>query len=290
MISFNVRTYWRPLAQFPFRSMSPFHFYPQDRGSALGSHARRQAGRGFTLVELLVVVAIMALLMLVSVPAMRGLGGAQHFTGNVERIAGILDQARAYAVAQDTYVWVAFYPYDPSTRTPPDNSGDALYVAVFASTDGTDPLNWAGTVNPPGTVAGGTTTIVPILQGSNFKQTVFRTQDWFTQGSGSGQIASLPSSSVPTPPASTPTFTFTVNGLTGGPLSLPASLPADAPTAQNLSVVQFTPSGAARVNPSPIDSIWIDFQPAKAKGVLDGDNIVALQVNGLTGLTRLYRK
>jgi hypothetical protein len=206
---------------------------------------------------------------------------------------GILEQSRSYAIAQNTYVWVVFYPQDPSTLTPADSGGDALYVTALASNDGTDPLGWSGatvdmTQNSPVTIAGTTTTIAPIFPTAHISQMAVRTQNYFTQGSGAGQIASLPSDmpASPTTPAATPTFQISVNHA----LTLPAALPADALTAQSSLVIQFTPTGAARVSGSPIDSIWVNFQRAKAKGVIDSNNIAALQINGLIGLTTVYRK
>jgi prepilin-type N-terminal cleavage/methylation domain-containing protein len=254
-----------------------------------------RSANAFTLVEILVVLAIMAILVAISIPALQGLSGAKQFANRLNEISGILEQARAYATAQNTYVWVAFYPYDPSTLPQPDNSGDALCVAVFASNDGTDPINWTATninVPPSGTVSVSGTSISQLLRLSGFKQIAIRTQSYFTQGSGAGQIASLPSGIAvpPNGPTTIPTFQVSFNGTGSSPLALPSSIPADAPTGQSISVIQFTPSGAARISGSPVDSIWIDFQRAKAKGLIDGNNIAALRINGLTGLATIYRK
>lgn len=197
-------------------------------------------------------------------------------------------------MAQNTYVWVVFYPYDPSTLSPPDTSGDALFVATLASNDGSDPIGWTSTstILVPGIVSGTTTTISQILRLVSFKQIAIRTENYFTHGSGASQIASLPSGidDPPTGPSAVPTFQITVKGVSSSPLVLPATVPSDEPTTQAVSVIQFTPSGAARINGSPIDSVWIDLQQAKAKGIIDAENIAALRINGLTGLTSLYRK
>ncbi len=251
--------------------------------------------KAFTLVELLVVLAIITILTVIATPALQGLSGAKKFTNGLGQIAGILEQARAYATAQNTYVWVAFYPYDPSTLTPPDNSGDALCVAAFASADGTDPIDWNSTtinLESSGTASVTGTTISQILRFTSFKQISIRTQNYFTQGDAPGQIASLPSeiSTPPTGPSAIPAFQIAFKGTGSSPLILPSTIPGDAQTSQTISVVQFTPSGVARVSGSPVDSIWIDFQRVKAKGLIDDNNIAAMRINGLTGLTTVYRK
>lgn len=87
--------------------------------------------RSFSLTELLVVIAVMAMLMSVSLPALTSLAFGGHFNQAVTEVNGMLEQARQYAVAQNTYVWVAF-------NIDQVNSIDQLAVAVVSSKDGTD--------------------------------------------------------------------------------------------------------------------------------------------------------
>jgi len=244
---------------------------------------------GFTLTELLVVVAIMGLLAAISLPALRGLNGAGKFNQSVQEIAGILEQGRAYAVAQNTYVWVAFYPVDPATLPAPDTdqSGEQLYVATYASTDGTDPVTWGTGLTtvpiPYVASAGALPWIIQIAKPRVFKQLHLETQTYFT----STAIPSMPASmNTPTPPLSLVSFVLSLRS----PAIVLSS--QTLPSGQNSKtlVVGFTPSGSAQVSSSPVSVIGLDLQPMKGAGIKSTNNLAALRINGLVGLTTVYRK
>ena len=59
----------------------------------------------FTLVELLVVIAIIAILMALAAPAFHSIKGGGDLTKAAYDIAGVLDNARAYAMANNTFVY-----------------------------------------------------------------------------------------------------------------------------------------------------------------------------------------
>jgi prepilin-type N-terminal cleavage/methylation domain-containing protein len=82
---------------------------------------------GFTLVELLVVIAIVAILTVIAAPALSSLSDAGDTNNAVSGIALVLNQARAYAMAQNTYVWVGFAP---------NATAQQLTVGVVAGTTG----------------------------------------------------------------------------------------------------------------------------------------------------------
>src|SRR6266404_5121733 len=74
--------------------------------------------RGFTLIELLVVMAIILILMVLLAPAFTSIKSAGDVTGAAYTIKGVLDMARTYAKANNTYTWVGFYEEDVSLATP----------------------------------------------------------------------------------------------------------------------------------------------------------------------------
>ncbi|MFL6544044.1 MAG: Tfp pilus assembly protein FimT/FimU, partial [Candidatus Udaeobacter sp.] len=69
---------------------------------------RSFGGGGFTLLELLIVVGIIGLLMVLIAPAFTYIKGGTDVTSAAYTIKGVLDTARTYAKANNTYTWVGF--------------------------------------------------------------------------------------------------------------------------------------------------------------------------------------
>ena len=105
-------------------------------------HAIASRGGGFTLIELMVAIGIITVLMVLVVPAITSLKSAGDITTSAETITGMLAQARAYAMANNTYTWVGFYEEAasasvPTTSLPPYPGKGRLIMATVRSLDGT---------------------------------------------------------------------------------------------------------------------------------------------------------
>jgi hypothetical protein len=190
----------------------------------------------------------------------------------------MLDEARTYAQAQNTYVWVAFYPADPG-----DRSGDELFVVTLSSSDGTNPFSsWSGAYPIPYTVPGTATTVQPAQKIAVLRQLRLNTTNFFT----SAQIPALPATSTDAAPASQLVFTLAAPGtaFTLGRQPLPAG--AEAPAC---SVIAFGPAGTAAAGPNLAAVIGLDFQPMKTINVADGHNLAELQISGVTGAVQVFR-
>jgi uncharacterized protein (TIGR02596 family) len=85
---------------------------------------RAAAGRGFTLVELLVVITIMAILISFSVPAFNAIGQAHKLTTGGEVVVAQLNLGRQHAITLNRPVELRFY------QTPDPVTGQDEYNCV----------------------------------------------------------------------------------------------------------------------------------------------------------------
>src|SRR5947199_2931732 len=99
-----------------------------------GAIWRRRLTSGFTLIELLVVIAIIILVAALIAPAFTNLKSAGDVTSAAYTIKGVIDQARTYAMANETYTSVGFA--GSIGNTPASVTGQ-IFIAVLASTDAT---------------------------------------------------------------------------------------------------------------------------------------------------------
>ena len=94
-------------------------------------------GRGaFSLLEMLVVVGIIVAVMALARPAFEAMKHSSDITQTAYSLSGTLEQARAYATANNTYAWVGFFEEDISGLAGAPGVGRVV-LSVVASKDGT---------------------------------------------------------------------------------------------------------------------------------------------------------
>ena len=98
-----------------------------------------QRREGFTLLELLIVVGIIGLLMVLIAPAFTTIKRGTDVTDAAYTIKGVLDTARTYAKAHNTYTWVGFFEEDVSVPSadPAVPGIGRVVMSIIASKNGT---------------------------------------------------------------------------------------------------------------------------------------------------------
>src|SRR5476649_1219011 len=101
------------------------------------NHHRKNDSRAFTLIELLVGMSIIIVMMALLAPSFVNISSANNVSKSVYDIAGILDQARTYAMGNNTYVYVGIAEvdstYTPSATTKFTTGTGKIVMAVVAS-------------------------------------------------------------------------------------------------------------------------------------------------------------
>src|SRR5437764_4160641 len=237
--------------------------------------------RGFTLIELLVVMAIILILMALVAPAFTSLKSAGDVTSAAYTIKGVLDTARTYAKANNTYTWVGLYEEDVSILSPAPAGIGRVVMSVVASKVGTMIYN----TSSPAQIT--TAQLIQVGKLTKIENVHLAGDALFTATpstpSGSTfnnrpavtyRIASPPNAS---PPDSTTPFQYPV----GSPYTF-------------RKMIEFSPGGEAR-----IDNNSYALQKAAEIGLrathgttvdLAGPNVVAIQFGGIGANVRIYRK
>src|SRR3989475_5451739 len=134
-------TFWYYFAVFPRRisvaEREPHAGRPRLLAKAFGVAQRKRA---FTLLEMLVVMGIIATLMVLVAPAFTTIKGGTDVTSAAYTVKSVLDTARTYAKANNTYTWVGFFEEDVANPASPNSDTPAvgrLVISIIASKDGT---------------------------------------------------------------------------------------------------------------------------------------------------------
>jgi prepilin-type N-terminal cleavage/methylation domain-containing protein len=277
------------------------------RGSASGERGRRCYG--FTLLEMLIVVGIIGLLLVLIAPAFTTIKGGSDVTSAAYTIKGVLDTARTYAKANNTYAWVGFYEEDVSqASTNPATAGTGrIVLSVVASRDGTSVYNPSnpGSLDPTRLIQVGKLVKVdnvhlPIFNpGSNTGDT-FDTRPW--------------PSPAPTPANDSRFGEINLSGTQSAPTTntqFPFQYPVGSPAPQAQytfqKTLQFNPRGESAINSGfggggvtylvkPIVEIGLIQThgivvptPTPSAGNYLG-NVVAIQITGFGGNVKIYRR
>jgi len=256
--------------------------------------AHRPRG-AFTLVELIVVIGVIILLITLVIPAFASLNEAGNVTKAAYDIRGILDQARAYAMSNNTYVYVGIFESDASVlpSVSPQTAGiGRVALAAVATRDGSrgydinNPANWSANYdsgNPPIT-----SNLIPLGTLQQFEN--LHIADTVTVPSGSAVMINRPSVDA----------TYRL-----GNSSCSSQTPFVWPLSAHLSagyswrfdkVIQFDPQGVPRIVRSDTNGgaivQYLEISLRQSHGSLDvtsSAHVAVLQIDGVTGAARIYR-
>jgi prepilin-type N-terminal cleavage/methylation domain-containing protein len=281
-------------------------------GSLISDHAvrtgstppkQRERASAFTLLELLIVIGIIAVLLVLLAPAFTTIKSGGDVTSAAYTIKGVLDTARTYAKANNTYTWVGFYEEDvsqPSTNPPTPGTG-RLVISIVASKNGT---------NVYGSDATCAVTICPdkLVQVGKLIKVDNVHVPLFALGTGMGNTFDARPSPSPASDANYSRFgELNAAPPNTAPLTTPHNFQypvgSPAPAAQYTfsKLLQFSPRGESRVNGDSYDIrrvVEIGLlqthgnvapTPSPGPGQYPG-NVVAVQINGFAGDVKIYRR
>lgn len=264
-----------------------------------------QKTAAFTLIEILVVMAILVLLLAIATPALNSINNSRGLENSASAMKGLLDYARAYAIANNTYVYVGlaevdsnisstYKPQSPATTT----VGGRIAVGIAASKDGT--RHYATTTSN---------------QGSDW-QSGYGTGSWFTAVDKlqrfenlhlvalNGLNANIPITGGMVRPQIL-SASYVIAGVnpddnTATPFTLPLGSTLSNGQYRFDKVIQFNPQGVARLilanNGDAVEPyIEIGLQSTQGNSVPAAPasqatgKIAAIQIDCMTGRTQIYK-
>jgi type II secretory pathway pseudopilin PulG len=244
--------------------------------------------------ELLIVVGIMAILLVLVAPAFTSIKSGTDVTSAAYTIKGVLDTARTYAKANNTYAWVGFYEEDVSqSSTSPANAGvGRLVMSIVASNGGT--------------------MLYRTPLGSSFTLDAAPNQTALTQVGKLTKIENVHLKTFPAPTDTPPPDTFDTRPAPASTAQIGDTTPAapylsfgypvgsSSPQYPFTKVIQFSPRGEGVVDNSNYFASGVTFAPVSEIGIepthgasVPGSlppNVVAIQFTGLGGNVKIYQR
>jgi type II secretory pathway pseudopilin PulG len=248
----------------------------------------------FTLLELIVVLGSVAILIVLVAPAFTKMKSGTDITTAAYTVKGVLDTARTYAKANNTYVWVGFFEEDGSipSASPTATSGNGrVVISTVASKDGTEV--YASPITSPAVdMDPNGTKLLQLGKLVKLDNVHLRT---FSNGTGGGDTFPARPSPSPSgssdnakigdtsPPDSLRYFHYPPNGLEGA--------------AQYIfrKMIQFGPRGECRPQNDNYEMrtvIEVGVQPihGTVPPALDDAKNCAVQLTGFDGNVKIYRR
>ncbi len=272
-----------------------------NRSPITDNAARGREPCGFTLVELLVVTAIIGSLMVLVAPAFTSIKSAGDVTNAAYTIRDALEQARNYAMANNTYVWIGFYEEDGSapSATPTATPGTGrLVISIAASRDGTTVYNPNSTSNPDPIDPARLMQVAKLVKIENIHLPLFAV------GSGTGDnFDTRPTLQFDPVGVGYNDSRFGEINLSGNqsapttnsrfPFQYPVGSPAPAAQYTFRKTLQFNPRGECSINSTykMRRVVEIGLQPTHGN-ITDTNtrNVIAIQFSGIGGNFKIYRR
>jgi prepilin-type N-terminal cleavage/methylation domain-containing protein len=272
---------------------------------------QRERASAFTLLELLIVIGIIAVLMVLIAPAFTTLKSGGDVTSAAYTIKGVLDTARTYAKANNTYTWVGFYEEDVSqSSTNPATAGiGRIVMSIVASKDGTTIYNPNSLTNPDPIDPTRLTQVSKLIKidnihlplfavgdgtGDTFEKRPTLQNDGFGVGYNYSRFGELNAAVPNTAPYTNSQFPFWY------PLSAASQSEAQYVFRKTL---QFSPTGECRINSTYDVKKVIEVGllqthgaavPAPVGGggstLIYAGNVAAVQITGFGGNTKIYQR
>ncbi len=218
---------------------------------SLHQKSKSMTGSAFSLIELLAVMAIVSVMMAVSVPAFNVLKSTGDISAAAYDIASTLEQARAYAMANNTFVYVGFAERSQMDATKPGEG--QILISAMGSKSGSRNFDSKNLV---------ALTRLRKMPNVRLEENI--------PNSGNLTRPTVPTAYQVADDSFTAQDTFDAGGVTFS------------------KIVQFDPRGMASIQARAASvSQWMEIGLAGAQGSSQHNAVVVL--DGVTGVAKVYR-